>query len=313
MFTLCCLYTNPLLLHKLCDSIRSASFDYITKFIDNSLGNIDSYQAISKFIAESKTRYICIAHQDVDFRSLTLPYLHKQIQKIQLIDSRAALFGCAGISHDGTQGVGHFFDSTGEHMWGFPNNGRVSSLDEFFLVLDREKPVSVTEGLTGFHFYGTDLCVNAARAGYSAYAIDYPVLHNCTPGKIQPDFFEARQRFQTHLQCAMGHGFVKTTCTTLYAGKNHIVEMFVFARSISTLDKPNEEHSRKEMQLAIHYGYSIYGKVLFHSIYLCVSIYHRISKELFPFSDKILHFIHRICSDFSWWSKNWKTRFHLIF
>jgi hypothetical protein len=237
-----------------------------------------------------------------------LASLHERIQNIQSLDTRAALFGCAGISHDRYQGVGHFFDRAGEHNWGFPNHGRVSSLDEFFLVLDTAKQFSVSEGLLGFHFYGTDLCINAENSGYSAYVIDFPVLHNCTPGKIRSDFFQSRYIFEKHLQKTIGKGIIRTTCTKLYAGRNPLAEMFVFANSISILDKPEEKHSRQELHLALDFGFSTYGHAQFRFVYFIVKIHLFLNEKLSFIFYPIQNIVSRLTSDLVWWRDHWKSR-----
>ena len=52
----------------------------------------------------------------------------------------------------------------------------VQALDEVFIVI-RPGRVRLTQGLTGFHFYGVDLCLSARRAGWTALAVDFPLTH----------------------------------------------------------------------------------------------------------------------------------------
>jgi len=308
MQTIACLYSNFDSFESFKSSIASDEESFTLLGYDNRQNSIDYFEAIRNFRNNTKNKYLIIAHQDVNFRFLTLRCLHEQIQKIQLLDSSAALFGCAGISHDGTQGVGHYYDSQGEHVWGFPKNGLASSLDEFFLVLDCEKSFSVSENLSGFHFYGTDLCINAAKAGYSSYVIDFPVLHNCTPGKIRADFFQSRYLFEKHLQQTIGAGVYRTTCSKLYAGRNPLLEMFVFAQSIAILDKPNEKHSFEEMRLALDFGFSTYGHAQFRFVYFIVKIHLFLNEKLSFIFYPIQNIVSRLTSDLVWWRDHWKSR-----
>lgn len=309
LFSVCVLYNNKDLYEKL---KKSLSFldrnEYTILGLENFLNTLDCYTAILNFIKESRSRYLIICHQDVEFRGLYLDDLRKKIDNIQKDDPKAALFGVAGISQDGSCGVGHFYDRSGEHVWGFHQRGLVSSLDEFFLVLDTAKGITVSDNLKGFHFYGTNLCVNASKAGFTSYVIDFPVLHNCTPGKIQMDFFSEREHFQSYLQKNLGHGVIRTTCTLLYAGNKRLIEMFYFAKSIKILNKPSEHESKTECSLAYQYGSQRYGPFPFRLALDLCSIEEWLKKTLSSFSA----IVRRIGSDLAWWKKNWRKRFYYL-
>ena len=46
-----------------------------------------------------------------------------------------------------------------------------------FIVVKRSANLSLSRNLKGFHLYGTDICLVAELLGYSAYAIDFKLLH----------------------------------------------------------------------------------------------------------------------------------------
>jgi len=274
-------------------------------FIDNSSNSFDAFNALSKFIKEAKGDMIVIIHDDIYMENLSSIILTDEIKRVCKNDGKAAVFGVAGISYNGLQGVGHFFDPSGRHFWGFPNGGRASSLDEFFLVIDRSKAVSLSDELHGFHFYGTDLCVNAAKKGLSSYVIDFPVLHKCNPGKITNEFFEARERFQHHLQKELRKGVIRTTCTLLYCGGNHWREMVVFAKSINILNKPNEFQSSAESQAARSFGQKKYGFLLLNIACLQAIIEKLFNKSFFnPFRG--------LRKELVWWRDNWRKRLYQL-
>ena len=54
---------------------------------------------------------------------------------------------------------------------------RVLTLDENLLVIRRDAELACTPELSGFHLYGTDLCLNAYARGRSAYVVEYRLTH----------------------------------------------------------------------------------------------------------------------------------------
>ena len=47
------------------------------------------------------------------------------------------------------------------------------SLDENFIVVRGDARIGFSNDLSGYHFYGADICLNAAVAGWNAYVIDF--------------------------------------------------------------------------------------------------------------------------------------------
>jgi hypothetical protein len=72
---------------------------------------------------------------------------------------------------------------------------RVESLDENFIVMRRERFVGGSFDMSGFHFYGPDLCLAAEVQGGRAYVMDFHLRHYGL-GKRTPDYAAARQRFR---------------------------------------------------------------------------------------------------------------------
>ena len=71
---------------------------------------------------------------------------------------------------------------------------RVETLDECFILMRRSRPVLPSVDLSGFHFYGPDLCLQAELAGGSVWAIDFHLCHHGR-GSKGPSFPECRARF----------------------------------------------------------------------------------------------------------------------
>jgi hypothetical protein len=205
------------------DRIRVAAqtiFPDATEYllIDNSQRGIDCYAAIREFTAKARGEFIIISHDDVSFEGLSFEGLIRGIEEALNEDPGSAVFGVAGCT-EGCRDVGHFRDATTEHHWGEGKGEKIVSLDEMFLVIRNGQGIGVSEGLSGFHLYGTDLCLNAAASGKTCRLIDFPVIHH-SEGKIDERFFQAKDAFEEHLRKIGEVGVIKTTCTYLCGGND---------------------------------------------------------------------------------------------
>ncbi|MGC8490094.1 MAG: hypothetical protein ACP5QO_17990, partial [Clostridia bacterium] len=97
---------------------------------------------------------------------------------------------------------------------------RVMSLDENLLVLNRRNAPRCSPELSGFHFYGTDVCLNAIMAGGSAYVIDFPVTHGDfgPPKDYGATYVRAREEFVTLWSARRRAGYVGSTTEVLTVG-----------------------------------------------------------------------------------------------
>jgi hypothetical protein len=84
----------------------------------------------------------------------------------------------------------------------------------------RARPVLGSQDLSGFHFYGPDLCLQAELLGGSAYAIDFHLRHH-GKGARGPDFRAARRAFIRKYQAWFpGRTLHCTTGTVLLGGQD---------------------------------------------------------------------------------------------
>ena len=60
---------------------------------------------------------------------------------------------------------------------GGPYPVRVMSLDENFIVVRREANLALSHDLTGYHWYGAELCLLADILGWHAYVVEFYLLH----------------------------------------------------------------------------------------------------------------------------------------
>jgi hypothetical protein len=71
---------------------------------------------------------------------------------------------------------------------------KVSTLDELLLVLPRDTPLRFDRTL-GFHFYGADICLQAAERGLAVVVLDAICHHNTQTVVLPKPFFRSAQFF----------------------------------------------------------------------------------------------------------------------
>ena len=96
------------------------------------------------------------------------------------------------------------------------------TLDESFLVVRRVNAVTTSPELSGFHFYGTDLCLNAAVLRRTCYVIDFPLTH-LSRGNRSPLFYAAKNAMVQSWAPRLWVGVVKTTCSSFSVSCNPLI------------------------------------------------------------------------------------------
>lgn len=141
--------------------------------------NDDPYAAITRIGRESQARYPILCHQDVRTdRGRGAEALSAAVTELDRIDPSWVVAGNVGCTRSG-RGVRRLVDRYGqagsEPRESLPQP--VVSLDENFLIFNGRNSPSCSAGLSGFHLYGTDVCLRALLSGGAAYVIDFPVTH----------------------------------------------------------------------------------------------------------------------------------------
>ncbi|TYO61103.1 hypothetical protein FXV83_40065 [Bradyrhizobium hipponense] len=130
-------------------------------------------------IAGAQADIVVFSHQDVYFPEGWFARLQVICEKLSLADPSWAVAGLSGMASDGTY-LGHLWDSGLGTVCGGPF-GRprdVASLDEAVLIVRRASGALFDPMLPSFHLYGTDIVLEAQKAGMRSYVIDLPVIHN---------------------------------------------------------------------------------------------------------------------------------------
>lgn len=221
LFSVCTLVTNWEEYKTMVDSYKKASFsDEICEFlyINNTQGNqYDAYTGLNQLMAKASGQYIILSHQDTEAIYDDAEQLQRCIREINQIDPRWAVLANAGsadikrlykrISHP------HDTWNTGP----FPQ--RVNAVDENFILLKKAAHLSFSPDLTGFHFYGTDICLVAEQKEFTCYVIDFHLLHKST-GTLNESFFTARRAFIKKYSRNLSARYIRTTCTIMFISKN---------------------------------------------------------------------------------------------
>lgn len=217
-FSICTLVTQKTEYIEMLNSFNEAGFTSDTcefLYIDNSIENkYDAFQGLNLFLKQAKGKYIIVCHQDILINKDNRQDLKNLIVKLDGIDKNWAVCGNAGAMGP-NHVVYHITYSNDETIskGNFPL--RVSALDENFLLIKNEAVLSCSANLSGFHLYGTDLCLNAELNGYTSYAISFNLTHK-SKGTVSPDFFKIRKELIKKYNHFFRSRWIQTNCTVFY-------------------------------------------------------------------------------------------------
>lgn len=179
---------------------------------DNSKSNtVDAYQAIGGFLRQAQGKYIIAVHQDVRCVD-TKQQLLTCIEVLNRKDKKWAICGNAGCNNYHEQV--RYLDNVGKVMKDKDLPRKVKSLDENLLIINRAANISISGDLTGYHFYGTDLCIIADFLGYTSYVIPFMVQHLSLGGS--KNFRESIKMFKKGYGRKLRNRYIETTCTRFY-------------------------------------------------------------------------------------------------
>lgn len=184
-------------------------------FIDNSEKNVfNGYEGVNLFLRQARGKYIIICHQDILIQQDDITKLRQCLKELDNCNQSWALCGNAGAA--GPNHIvynitypGNEFNSKGK----FPL--KVSSLDENFVLVKNSACLKVSDNLTGFHLYATDLCLQAELNGYSAYVINFNLLHK-SKGNRNADFYITRTKLIKKYNYFFRGRWVQTNSTVFY-------------------------------------------------------------------------------------------------
>jgi len=223
-FSICTLVTRAGEYTEMLESFAKAGFapeDCEYLFVSNIEGNErDAYEGYNLFLQTARGEYIILCHQDILLKFDRREVLEQRIRELNALDPAWALLGNAGIGRRYGQvavAVRISYPDGNGTIGTFPT--QVESLDENFIVVRRDANLCLSHDLTGYHFYGTDMCRVAKILGRTAYAVDFHLLHK-SKGKFDHQFFQDREQLVKKYQKALHGGRVHTTTGAVYLAGN---------------------------------------------------------------------------------------------
>ncbi len=183
-------------------------------WIDNTSGDqICAYRGLDAILEVALGEYVILCHQDVRLLADGRMDLEDRLAGLSSRDANWALAGNAGGVSPGRLAL-RITDPHGADQ----NTGdlpqAVESLDENFIVVRRRARVGFSRDLSGFHYYGADICLNAAVAGYTAYVIDFHLAH-LSAGRKSKAFDDNERAFRSKWCRALSPRWLQTTCALM--------------------------------------------------------------------------------------------------
>jgi hypothetical protein len=200
------------------ESFNRAGFDEsVARF--TRLDSGEPYGALGE-LAAGPEPYVILCHQDV-----RLDQGDGHAELVGLLadlsdrDPRWAVAGNAGGTTS-LELVRHLADPHGAY-WASNLPRPVVSLDENFLVLRVARRPRCSPDLSGFHLYGTDVCLNALADGSTAYVMGFHLTH-LSPGSLE-GYEQALSAFVAAWSRRSTFRYVRTTNSLLFLSRYRLL------------------------------------------------------------------------------------------
>ncbi len=236
-YSICTLVTKWDQYCAMIDSFVGAGFapglcEYL--YIDNSAGNkADGYQGFNAFLNSAQGQYIILCHQDIALHD-RIEQLERCIRQIDQIDPTWALLGNAGSTEAGANVI-RITDPSGSHT-SDQLPARVQTLDENFILAKRSANLCVSHDLTGFHFYGADLCQVARALGCAAWVVNFSLYHGSS-GCRDAAFFHSRKQVLEKYRRTYRLGTLQTPSVLLPLSKSNWVNQRAIFKALYDIRK----------------------------------------------------------------------------
>jgi hypothetical protein len=204
-FTICTLVRSAEKYNRLLASFVRCGFTAgNSEFLvaDNRDANrFDGYGWQKALLAEARGRFVVFCHDDIELLEAGHSQLIAALEDLDRTQPDWLLAGVAGGRYRPAKHHRRFLNMHISDPWGDDRRmgevpGRVETLDECFILMRRARPVVGSYDLSGFHFYGPDLCLQAELSGGSAHVIDFHLRHH-GGGTKDRTFDDCRDRFIT--------------------------------------------------------------------------------------------------------------------
>jgi len=163
------------------------------------------------------TDIVVFAHQDVYLPHGWVKAFQLALDRLEEGDPKWAVAGAYGTSHADPDAGLVYCVANGRMMGRVSGNLRaVDTLDELLLVVKKSSGLRFDQKIEGFHFYGTDICLEARSRGLQSYAFEVFCIHNAEKTEILPwafwkSYFYIQKKWRRQLPIA-------TPCIRVTAG-----------------------------------------------------------------------------------------------
>lgn len=228
-YSICTLVSRPSEYSGMIASFIKAGFtenDCEFLYADNSECNeFEAFSGINRFLREARGEFVIICHQDILITVNDRSKLEQQIKLVTEMDPSWAVLGNAGVND-----MYHISMVITHHNGQSIRKGilpsRVQSLDENFILVKASANLAVAGDLKGFHLYGTDICLVAECLGYTAYAIDFHLVHN-GQGIMDESFSQLSKQLSVKYATFFRARYIRSTMTSFYVSSNHLINQIM--------------------------------------------------------------------------------------
>ena len=183
--------------------------------IDTTRDNVAcAYRGLNLLLNQARGTYVILCHQDIRLLDDDRATLDKRLDELSALDDSWAIAGNAGGVSPGRLAI-RITDPHGADQYSVDLPAKVASLDENFLIIRRNARIGFSRNLTGFHFYGADICLVADIVGASCYVIDFH-LHHLSAGEKDAKYNAMKTAFTRKWANALRPRWLQTTCNLFY-------------------------------------------------------------------------------------------------
>ncbi len=239
IYTICTLVTNKSQYFSMKESFIASGFtekDCEFVYIDNTEGNIfEAYAGLNNLIDQATGKMIICCHQDILMLENSRTLLEKQIEIIEEFDKNWGVISNCGANRIAEYAL-RVIDSE-EHEYNTNNFPlKVKSVDEHFFIFRKSSNLRFSGSLSGFHLYGTDICLKAHNLKQNSYVVDF-LLRHFGRGTLNKDFFICRDNLVHYYSNTPHIGWVQTTCYRIFISPYRLLNVLLNLKKISYLVK----------------------------------------------------------------------------
>ena len=218
-FSVCTLLRRPDSYQRLLTTFAAKGFtsensEFLA--VNNTDANrFDGYEIVRRLLPDCRGEYVIFCHDDIELIDDGFEELSAALRHLDKMDDKWVVAGVAGGDFGGRTlskklvlRISDKYGSRRDSDHSLPSPAM--SLDECFVVMRRSCAVFPSLDLGGFHFYGTDICLQARLAGGSCYVIPFHLMHH-GEAKRDKSFWEIHDAVRRKYRDFLGGEFVHTT------------------------------------------------------------------------------------------------------